>query len=86
MAEGTRVNVNIRARGDGSLSCTHCGHDLPGTAASYLSQVPVHEGPPGECGPHIFPDPAVYVDARVVFRQYYCPGCYTALHSEVAPA
>jgi N-methylhydantoinase B len=86
MAAGTGVDVNVRASGDGSLRCAHCGHDLPGTAATYLSGVPVYVGHPADGGPHIFPDPAVYVDATVVFRQYYCPGCYTALHTEIVPA
>jgi hypothetical protein len=27
----------------------------------------------------------VYIDAEVVFRQYYCPGCYTAFRTEVVP-
>ena len=31
-------------------------------------------------------DPADYVDAPIVFRQYCCPSCWTALYSAVAPA
>ncbi|WP_432845737.1 hypothetical protein ACQPXB_33815 [Amycolatopsis sp. CA-161197] len=29
---------------------------------------------------------AAYVDARVAFRQYCCPSCWTALYSGVVPA
>jgi N-methylhydantoinase B len=86
MTTSTRVNAYVRASDDGSLTCTHCHHELPGTAASYPSELPFYEGLPRDAGPHIFPDPSVYVDARVVFRQYYCPGCYIALHTEVVPA
>ena len=85
-AQTARVGFNVRARADGSLACAHCERDLPGTPATYLSQVPRYVGPTREGGPMVFADPAVYVDAEVVFRQYYCPGCYTALHTEVVPA
>jgi N-methylhydantoinase B len=81
----SRVSFNVRARADGSLICAHCTHDLPGTSATYLAQVPVHVGAPREGGPMVFADPAVYVDAEVVLRQYYCPNCFTALPTEVVP-
>jgi N-methylhydantoinase B len=84
--ETARVNVNLRSRADGSVTCAHCGHQLPGDAWTYLSLAPMHQGPPGEAGPHICNDPQVYIDAQIVFRQYYCPGCWTALHTEVVPA
>ena len=31
-------------------------------------------------------DPALYVDDEVVFRQFCCPGCWTAVHSSIVPA
>ena len=45
----------------------------------------VREGTPAEAGPQILADPADYVDAPVVFRQYCCPSCWTALYSAVVP-
>lgn len=30
--------------------------------------------------------PSLYVDAPIVFRQYCCPGCWTAVRSAVVPA
>jgi N-methylhydantoinase B len=30
-------------------------------------------------------DPSVYLDVDVTFRQYYCPGCYTAVEGSVSP-
>jgi hypothetical protein len=33
----------------------------------------------------VFPDPRVFVDVDAVFRQYICPGCATAFHTEVVP-
>jgi N-methylhydantoinase B len=45
-----------------------------------------YEGPSAEAGPQIIADPADYVDAPIVFRQYCCPSCWTALYSAVVPA
>ena len=79
-----RVNANV-ARSGGRLSCAHCQQQLEGTATDYLTRLPWYEGPVAEVGPHVFTDSQVYIDAPVVFRQFYCPGCYTALHTEVVP-
>jgi hypothetical protein len=46
----------------------------------------LYEGPSAEAGPQIIADPADYVDAPIVFRQYCCPSCWTALYSAVVPA
>jgi len=82
---GERVDGNVRLNDDGTLRCAHCECALEGTPSDYLGLLPFHEGPPAEAGPHIFANPAVYVDADVVFRQHYCPGCYTAFQTEVVP-
>lgn len=79
-----RVNSNVARSGD-SLSCARCSHDFEGTAHDYLTRLPWYQGPVTDVGPHVFPDAAVYIDTPVVFRQFYCPGCYTALHTEVVP-
>jgi hypothetical protein len=55
------------------------GPDATLTAALY-------EGPPTDAGPQIIANAADYVDAAVVFRQFSCPGCWTALYSAVVPA
>ena len=82
---GERVNGNVRLKDDGTLICAHCEASLEGTPTNYVALLPVHEGRPAEAGPHIFADPSVYIDQEVVFRQYYCPGCYTAFQTEVVP-
>jgi TolA-binding protein len=46
----------------------------------------VYEGPPTDAGPQIVTTSGDYIDAPVVFRQYCCPGCWTALYSAVVPA
>jgi N-methylhydantoinase B len=47
---------------------------------------PVATAPRSSAGPQIIANPADYVDAPVVFRQYCCPSCWTALYSAVVPA
>lgn len=89
MSSSRRVNDNVVRRGEGgaeTLACAHCEQELAGVADDYLTKLPFYEGPVSDAGPHIFPDPSVYIDNPIVFRQYYCPGCYTAFHSEVVPA
>jgi N-methylhydantoinase B len=84
-APSVRVNANIRQRPDGVLVCAHCLTELPGTASTVLQRLPCREAAPSAAGPHICANPETYVDADVVFRQYYCPGCWTAFQSDVVP-
>ena len=81
----TRVNANVSRNSAGALACTHCGQGLDGTVDNYLSLLPRYEGPVTDAGPQVFPDSAQFIDIEVVFRQYYCPGCYTAFRTEVVP-
>jgi N-methylhydantoinase B len=70
------------------VACRHCATVL-GTAVDGAEAdlaLAVHDGPPTEAGPQITAAAADYVDAAVVFRQYCCPGCWTALSSAVVPA
>lgn len=85
MEAGRGISGNVRETEDGSLYCVHCGQALPGSVANYIDRLPVHVGPPSEAGPHIYPDPHAWVDAEVVFRQVYCPHCWTAVQTEVVP-
>jgi len=78
-----RVNANINIVTGGSLECAHCSSALDGDAQTVLDLLPRREGPASAAGPHICADPSAYIDAEVVFRQYYCPSCWTAFHSEV---
>lgn len=88
MALSARVNENVGRRevdGRVTLFCTHCGHDLEGGIDDYLTKLPMYEGPLTEAGPQVFANSAIFVDEPVVFRQYYCPGCYTVFLTEVVP-
>ena len=88
MTISERVNENVGRRNDdgkSTLFCTHCGQELVGNADDYLSKLPRYEGPLTDAGPQVFADSAVFVDTPVVFRQAYCPGCYTVFLTEVVP-
>lgn len=69
-----------------AVACTHCGTELgPLEGGAYVTALARRDAPPTEAGPHIWRDPSVYVDAEVVFRQLFCPGCLTAVYSRVVP-
>lgn len=68
------------------LVCRHCGHEIGEAGGDYAKYLPCHVGQPTEAGPRIWSDASAYIDQDVVFRQYYCPGCYVAVRTEVVPA
>ena len=68
------------------VACRHCAEVLSGADPGDTLSLAVYEGPSSDAGPQIIANPADYVDAPVVFRQYCCPSCWTALYSAVVPA
>lgn len=67
------------------LHCRRCGTELGSMGTHYLDELPRIEASPGAAGPHIWADSSTYIDEKVVFRQVICPGCSTALVSQVVP-
>jgi N-methylhydantoinase B len=67
------------------LKCAHCGYRIADGDENYPDHLLFYEGHVSEAGPQIHPHPEHYVDAKVVFRQYYCPGCYIAFITQVVP-
>jgi N-methylhydantoinase B len=59
---------------------------LADTDADQELALAVYEGPPTDAGPQIIATASDYIDATVVFRQYCCPICWTAISSSVVPA
>lgn len=92
LAASRRIDDNLVAAPgpDGAtvVACAHCATVLGSAADGDDAElaVAVHDGPPSAAGPQITAVAADYVDAPVVFRQYCCPGCWTALSSAVVPA
>jgi N-methylhydantoinase B len=77
--------VEVTVDGTTVIACAHCAEILGDTSAGPLV-LAVYDGAPTDAGPQIIATAADYVDAAVVFRQYSCPSCWTALSSAVVPA
>ncbi|MFF0147889.1 N-methylhydantoinase B [Amycolatopsis sulphurea] len=84
LSTARRIDDNLVESGD-RIACGHCGEILGDTGETPLA-LAVYDGPPTEAGPQILATATDYVDAPVVFRQYSCPSCWTALWSGVVPA
>jgi N-methylhydantoinase B len=80
--EGLDANQTLHGR---TVHCRHCGTDLGTLGEPYLAALPRIETGPSGAGPHVWADSSTYVDEQVVFRQVLCPGCATALLSQVVP-
>ena len=78
-----RIDDNLVELSGGEVACGHCGQGL---GEVERLGVALYEGPPTDAGPQILADATDYVDAPVVFRQYCCPSCWTAIYSAVVPA
>ena len=79
------LNRNVVLNDDDTLACAHCGQQLEGGPADYVSKLPFYETGAAAAGPQVGTDSRTFVDADVVFRQYLCPQCATAFHTEVVP-
>lgn len=76
----------IRTDGGEIVACLHCGTRIgPLAGSGYVARLARIDAEPAAGGPHIWPDPSVYVDAQVVFRQLCCPGCLAAVYTRVVP-
>jgi N-methylhydantoinase B len=80
--------VQVGGADGSSVACRHCGEILGSGSDTTPASLAVarYDGPPTEAGPQIIADAADYVDAPVVFRQFCCPNCWTAIYSAVVPA
>jgi N-methylhydantoinase B len=79
------VQVTATDGGD-VVACGHCGEILGDSGPDATLTAALYEGPPTDAGPQIIATASDYVDAAVVFRQFSCPGCWTALYSAVVPS
>ncbi|MDF2979517.1 MAG: hydantoinase, partial [Actinomycetospora sp.] len=87
LTAGRRLDDNLVAVGlDGTeqVACRHCATVLGSGAVGELDLVR-HEGPVSEAGPQVVDAAGEYVDREVHFRQYCCPGCFTAISTAVVP-
>jgi N-methylhydantoinase B len=88
VSDGRRLDDNLVAVGD-QVACRHCatvlGSSRRGSGAVGELDLVRHEGPVSEAGPQVVDAAAEYVDREVHFRQYCCPGCFTAISTAVVP-
>jgi N-methylhydantoinase B len=66
------------------VGCGRCNGEL-GSAEAGLS-VAVRNSVTSAAGPSVVTDPSLFVEAAVVFREYFCPGCWTRLKCGIVPA
>jgi N-methylhydantoinase B len=63
--------------------CLRCDGSLGAASENYKLTALIDESALSDANPYIG-DPARYVDEKMVFRRYYCPGCGVLLDTEVA--
>ena len=83
-SERKRLDDNLYVT-DGDVRCSRCGA-LVGRGDDWLRDARVRESPPQSGGSLIHAAPELFVDAAVVYRQAFCPGCLTVLLTEVVAA
>ena len=77
-------NLAIRIdAGEARFSCPSCAADLGPSSDNYKHYCARHDAPI-ESANAIIGDPARFIDARPVFRQFFCPGCGRLIENEVA--
>jgi N-methylhydantoinase B len=67
------------------VACRHCATLLGDMTSFSMESLPAQDVELASAGGLWWSDPTVYLDVDVTFRQYYCPGCYTALEGAVSP-
>ena len=88
LTTATRLDENLVLADDAGhpvVGCAHCGHTLGDSRVGPHLALARYDGPASDAGPQVVADAADYVDDAVVFRQYSCPGCLTAIWSSIVP-
>ena len=87
-AASTPINENLEIRVVASAShvvCVHCDHVICESSEDIDDHLAHYEGPPSDGGPMNWATPQDFVDVKVVFRQSYCPECFTAVMTRILP-
>lgn len=84
LGQARSLDDNLVVVGD-AIGCAHCGHQLADARTDTRLALATYEGPSSEAGPQVTSSPDNYVDDEIVFRQLYCPGCWTAVYSSIVP-
>lgn len=73
----------VRHEGAQLVVCRHCGQQLS-DHDKHLS-VACRDSNPLTGSSNVRVDPSHYVDEEIVFREHFCPGCWTTLHTGLVP-
>ena len=76
-----RLDDNLLVAGD-EVRCVRCDA-VVGSAGSWLDRALIRERPTQAGGSLVHAPPETFVDAPIVYRQAFCPGCLTVLLTEI---
>jgi N-methylhydantoinase B len=72
-----------KRNGNTHTCCTHCGETLASESQNYKNNVPVRQVDVGQIGIKSV-NLERFVDAKVVYKEYFCPNCAVLLSTEVS--
>jgi N-methylhydantoinase B len=78
-------NLSIHRLEEGAevVACRHC--NAPFGRSDEPLHVAIRTAPAFTAGPGVSVDPSTYVDGEIVFREFFCPSCWTRLHCAIVP-
>lgn len=79
---GLRFHESVVQRA-GRNACVHCAADLGAAAENYKMSTLRRERTPAQANIEVAPA-ELWIDRKVVVREFFCPGCATLLNVEVA--
>jgi N-methylhydantoinase B len=77
-----QLDHHLEITDEGQIVCRKCGHDLGAADVNFKEHAVCKVRSIRDANPLIV-DPEIFIDDKVVFRQYFCPGCATLLENEV---
>jgi N-methylhydantoinase B len=77
-------NLDVRREGAAARwACAHCATDLGALEANFKDTA-LREDLPVSASNPLVGDPTRYIDDKVAFRRFFCPGCGSELDNEIA--
>ena len=80
--EITRISNKLICNSDGEVACANCGYAISRNNINYKNGLSHVESDIREAN-QLIVDPKIFIDPKVVFRQFFCPSCATQIETEV---
>lgn len=80
-----KIDDNLELAPARAVVCVHCGAELGPDPQHPMAKALVRERKSRRGEPGIHADPELFTERPIVFRQRFCPGCFTLLLTEVVP-